>query len=204
MKLKIAIIVLLVIALLVGVSIAALDAGQGTTVTGEKWLAIQFHSRVEAAPEVVNGNGTDMDYQGESPAVRRGGVPIASISYADGIHIDFSDPVYEDLHFGRVQIDNWTKKQTIAEAEAKITEEAQKYLEVWLDMRDFDPEDPAMQDPPELADNERIERRQGRDWLVTTTGYFAIHVYSLDFYEGDFITRINGLDAGPIEGDWWL
>lgn len=57
MKLKIAIIVLLVIAMLVGVSLVALGAGAGTSVTGEKWLAIQFHSRVEAAPEVTNGSG---------------------------------------------------------------------------------------------------------------------------------------------------
>lgn len=200
---RLLVIVLPMVVMLGVVPAVLLAGGSDPSVSGSRFLSIEFASRVQAAPEVTNGTGAQMDFS-PGPVMRGGGVPVASVSYVDGIHIVFSDPGYEDLHFTRKQLEQWARNKTVAEAEALITAEAQKYLEVWLDMSDFPVDDPAVQDPPVLLDNERLERKQGRDWLVTTVGHFAIHCYNLDFNEGDFITRINGLGAGPIEGDWWL
>jgi len=193
--------------LLIGVVVMVLVllVGGGMSVLGnDQWLSLQSRVALAVSEPVTNGNGAEMEFDIVPPTFSRGGLPIVSISYVDGITVDFSDSELQDLHFGRVQLTAWARNKTVPEAEAIINEAARAYLEVWILLSDLPPDDRVLEDPPVLLDNERIEKRTGKFYLVITIGYFAVHLYDLTFTEGSFITRMNGLDAGPIGGEWWL
>lgn len=147
-------------------------------------------------------NFKEVRAQPQPPVIRYSGVPVVSIDYSDGIDVVCSGASYS-YHFDQKKLNRWAKDLTIPEAEQVIRDFAQANLEVWILLSDLDIDDRARQTPPVLLDNERIARRQNKDWLVVTTAYFDIHLYDLSFTEGSFITRFNSVDAGPITGNWW-
>ena len=52
---------------------------------------------------------------------------------------------------------------------------------------------------PILLPNEKIERRQGKDWYVIWECFAAVHVFSLNPIK--YTTMFSDL---PIVGEWWL
>ena len=60
---------------------------------------------------------------------------------------------------------------------------------------------------PNVSDNVTVPKvsdnvtEQVQDNLVIALGYGAVHIYSLSPLS--FTTQFNGLDAGPISGEWW-
>lgn len=194
----------LAVTLITVLVLTLISAPAEVSITREGKLAIEARVALAAnTPGSMMGTGEPVPMGMSEPTFCRGGVPIVSISYVDGIHVDCREP-YTDIHFTQAQIKKWVKNRSIPEAEEIIGAEVREYLEIWTLLSILPEDDRARQNLPVLLDNERIEKKTGKDYLVISIAYFDIHCYNLNFGEGDFTTRFNGLDAGPIEGEWWL
>ena len=94
----------------------------------------------------------------------------------------------------------------LVQVDARATSQSQLLFEDWIPLQQISPLDPTRQDPPILQEPyERIDTAGGKQYLVTTTTWFAIHFYSLDDpltpeSELRFITRFS---TQPIIGEWW-
>lgn len=167
---------------------------------------ISFQSRVVVAAEVGSTNGLGQDLPRPSqefqqqeyvpPTFSRGGLPIISVQYSDvGDFLTVVVDGMPTLTINITQVPSWID---ITTTETYINAQIERYLEVWTPISSLPKDDPVRNGI--LNDNERIES-QGRDYLVTTLGYGAIHIFSLSPLK--FTTRFNGLDSGPVTGTWW-
>ena len=140
----------------------------------------------------------------------RGGPPIVSVTYnfdaildTDGV-LSIDNVGLPDVHCTKAKVKEKVKakvKGGVTEYDAKaLKDDIQANYEIWTLLSAFSVDDPVRNGI--LLDNERIEQKAGKDYLVITLAYFDIHIYSLEPLR--FVTRISGLDAGPIEGEWWL
>ena len=67
-------------------------------------------------------------------------------------------------------------------------------------LSDYPPEDPAKQNPPQLLINQRIEKRQGKNYLISTEMYVAIHVFFTSPLK--YTIKCQNGHSGQIEGEW--
>jgi hypothetical protein len=182
-------------------------------------LAFENHIALAAQANGTFSNGEPLPQQIE-PLLSRGGLPIVSITYADPANEneDALTVIFDgipDLHIPKSEFSLKAGENTTAEVEARLNTAIQKSLEIQTPLSSLAEDDPARNGV--LLDNESIERVQRTDNvtaqgteiervqvtdnLVTALGYGAIHIYSLTPLE--FITQFNGLDAGPVTGEWW-
>lgn len=174
--------------------------------------AVSFETRVALAANLGQmGTGEPVPQEIVEPTFGRGGPPVVSIVFDDPVdeEADALTIYWNGLPTSHVKKSVMGKKnpgQGEAEAEAEAETEAEgqvreQSLEIWTLLSLFPDDDPVMQDPPVLLDNERIEKYRGKEYLVTTLGYIDIHIFSLEPLK--FTVKINGLDAGPVIGEWW-
>ena len=141
----------------------------------------------------------------------RGGPPVVSVTYnfdailgTDNI-LSIDNVGLPDVHVAKAKAKAKAKGKGQIETADEIalrikTEDVQPAYEIWALLSSFSVDDPVRNGT--LLDNERIVKVTGQDYLVITLAYFDIHIYSLEPLR--FVTRIDGLDAGPIIGEWWL
>jgi len=84
------------------------------------------------------------------------------------------------------------------EMEGILTRDLQANYEVKTLLSDFPSDDSVRQDPPILVPNERIEKITGKDYLITTIMYVAVHVFSTSPLK--YTARCSDY---PIIGEWW-
>lgn len=190
-------------------------------------LSLENHIVLAAQAGGTFSNGEPLPQQIE-PILSRGGLPIISITYADPANEneDALTVIFDGipaLHIPKSEFSLKPGEQTIADVEARLNATIQKSLEIKAPLSSFPEDDPVRQGA--LLDNERVEQvrvkieqpqvsdngtgpekasemiEQLQDNLVITLGYGAVHIYSLTPLQ--FVTQFNGLDAGPITGEWW-
>ena len=180
------------------------------SISSEGKLSVETHIAL-AAQTGVMGNGEPVPQQIEA-TFSRGGPPVISVTYNFNAVLDTDDVLFidnvelPDIHCTKAKMKAKAKAKGQVETADEVAlrikkEEVQPAYEIWTLLSDFPADDPVRQSPPILLDNERIEKVKGKDYLVITLAYFDIHIYSLEPL--GFITRINGLEAGPITGEWW-
>ena len=180
------------------------------TTSGKGKLCIEARIAL-AAQTGVMGTGEPVPQQIAEATFSRGGPPVVSIAYNDPPDLD--DDALTILYSGGIPHSHVPKRDFVvqgpgereaereAEAEGRCKKKVNQSLEVWTLLSEFPADDPVRQGPPVLLDNERIEKVKGKNYLVTTLAYFDVHIFSFEPLR--FITRINGLEAGPITGEWW-
>jgi hypothetical protein len=207
--LLITITIVAVILLLITTFILTVSVPAKPTVSGEKYLSIETRVALAASIGGTFSNGEPLPQQIE-PTLSRGGLPIVSVTYADpdNVNDDALTVLFDgipDLHIPKSEFSFKTDEKTIADVEARLNAAIQKSLEIRTPLSSL-PEDDSVRKGVLLA-NEKIEALQGEDfqgkedYLVIALGYGAIHIYSLNPL--NFTTQFNGLDAGPITGEWW-
>ena len=172
-------------------------------------LSIQAHVALAAQTGGTNGVGEPLPQQTEA-IFSKGGPPVISVAYNFNAILDTDDVLTIDnvelpnVHCTKAKV----KEKVKAKVKGGVTEydatalrnDIQSHYEIWVLLSEFTADDPVRNGV--LLDNERIEKVTSKDYLVITLAYFDIHIYSLEPLR--FVTRINGLDAGPIIGEWWL
>jgi hypothetical protein len=91
---------------------------------------------------------------------------------------------------------------TEAKIEQLLVALIQPNYEKTVFLSDYPPEDPANQNPPQLLINQRIEKRRGKNYLISTEMYVAIHVYSASPLR--YTIKCQNGHSRQIEGEWWL
>ena len=178
------------------------------SVTGEGKLSLETHIAL-AVNKGVMGNGDPVPQQVVEATVSRGGPPVVSVIFnnpgdpeADALTIYWTElptsHVKESVMCGRKagQGEAEAEREAEKEAEGQVRKQS---LEVWTLLSDFLADDPVRNGV--LQDNERIEKVKGKTYLVITLSYIDIHIFSQDPLR--FTVKINGLEAGPITGEWW-
>ena len=174
---------------------------------------LSLESRIALAAQTGGtfGNGEVITQQVAEAIFSRGGPPVVSVAYNDPPDLD--DDALTIFYSCGIPHSHVPKRDFVeqkpgereaereAEAEGRCKKKVNQSLEVWTLLSEFPADDPVRQDPPVLLDNERIEKVKGKNYLVTTLAYFDVHIFSFEPLR--FITRINGLEAGPITGEWW-
>lgn len=128
--------------------------------------------------------------------------PIKGIDLSDGIRIEGSgvpNVWIKESEFPQISPGEAEKEK---EMEGILTSDLQTNYEVKTvlsDVPDITPDDPLMQDPPILQQNERIEKIKGKDTLITTLMYVAAHIFSTNPLK--YTVRCSD---SPIGGEWWL
>src|SRR3990167_3467480 len=119
---------------------------------------------------------------------------VVSIDFTDGVRIVTSRKTV-NLPVANFPAGNLPQK------EARVTQFLQEQFEDWLPFSEIDPADPVKQTPPILLINERVERRGGQDYLVTTWQWVAFHIFSLSPLR--YTIRVRNPELGPVIGTWW-
>ena len=128
--------------------------------------------------------------------------PIRQIDLSDGIRIVGSGVPsvwIKESEFPKISPGEAEKER---EMEGRLTSDLQANYEVKTllsDIPDINDEDPLMQDPPILTQNERIEKIKGKDTLITTLMYVAVHIFATSPLK--YTIRCSN---SPIGGEWWL
>jgi len=125
--------------------------------------------------------------------------PIKSVDFSDGIRIVGSGipPVWiKKADFPKISPGEAEKER---EMEGILTRDVQSNYEVKTPLSDFPSDDPVKQDPPQLLPNERIEKVTGKDYLITTVMYVAVHVFSTSPLK--YTVRCSDESIG---GEWWV
>jgi len=197
-----AVVIAVIVAVLVSMISFGGESGREMSISSRNSLiSLDAQVALAALAGGTTGNGQEIDYQPEAaPVFRRGGPPVVKISFDNGIYIDSSDP-YPDYQIVVQDMEALLQSLTIEQAETAMNTLLTKHFEIWTDIKNWGPQDRMRQDPPILLDNERIESIGNSDYLVATVCYPAIHIFSLVPLE--YTLRINGLDAGPVTGEWW-
>lgn len=187
---------------IVVILVVILTSPPGMTISQGGLLSISSH--VALAVQMGTMGDWEPVPQGVTEFIlRRGGPPITSISYdfeavGDGEVLRISFVSLPDIVVRASDV----PRTDLVTAEETVRQYVQKSFEVWTFVADFPADDPIRNKPnPILLDHERIEKVDNKDYLVSTIAYFDIHIYLLDPLR--FITKINGLDLGLIEGEWW-
>ena len=127
---------------------------------------------------------------------------IKGIDFSDGIRIIGSgipSAWIKEADFPKISPGEAEKER---EMEGILTSDLQANYEVKTllsDVPDINADDPLMQDPPILEQNERIEKIRGKDTLITTLMYAAVHIFSTSPLK--YTVRCSD---SPIGGEWWL
>jgi len=178
------------------------------SVTGEGKLSLETHIAL-AVNKGVMGNGDPVPQQVVEATVSRSGPPVVSVIFnnpgdpeADALTIYWTE--LPTSHVKKSVMCGRKAGQGEAEAEREAEKEAEgqvrkQSLEVWTLLSDFLADDPVRNGV--LQDNERIEKVKGKTYLVITLSYIDIHIFSQDPLR--FTVKVNGLEAGPITGEWW-
>ncbi len=131
---------------------------------------------------------------------------IKEVSFADGIKIVGSG-VTDGSRTAEVLLaafpDYSGQPDAEAKLEAALTALLQPTYESELLVSDIHPDDPVRQDPAVLAPFERIEKKQGKDRLITTSVFVAVHVIDIG-PPAKCTVRCGNPEDGPVTGDWWL
>ena len=123
--------------------------------------------------------------------------PIKSIDFSDGIRIVGSgipDVWIKKADFPKISPGEAEKER---EMEGILTRDVQSNYEVKTPLSDFPNDDPVKLG--QLLPNERIEKVTGKDYLITTVMYVAVHVFSTSPLK--YTVRCSDL---PIGGEWWV
>ena len=195
----------LAVALIAALVFTLLPDGK-MSIGGEGQLSLETRIAL-AAQTGVMGNGEPVPQQ--IATFSMGGPPVVSITYNFDAVLDTDDVLIidntelSDVYCTKAKVKEKAKtkvKGGTTEYDATaLKNDIQANYEIWTLLSDFPPDDPVRNEI--LLKNERVEKKVGKDYLVTTLAYFDIHIYSLEPLR--FTTRINGLDAGPITGEWW-
>lgn len=127
---------------------------------------------------------------------------IKGISFADGIKIDATD-TGRSIEIKAVDFPDVSLSATPEwDLEVDLTQQLQSNFEASILLSTIPKEDPVKQEPPQLLINERIEEVSGLDYLITTTMWVKVHVFSTSPLR--YIVMCQNPGLGPITGDWWL
>jgi hypothetical protein len=185
-----------IVAVLIAAFLVTFVPDGKVSVSSEGDLSIGTHIALAAQLGGTNGLGEPLPQEPATPIFGRGGLPIVSVTCAEtGDLLMVVMSGMPTLVVRQTDVQSWASIDVV---ELTINTLIQRQLEIWTPLTNFPKDDPVRNGI--LCDNERIET-SGRDYLVTTLGYGAIHIYSLSPFK--FITRFNGLDAGPVTGVWW-
>ena len=122
---------------------------------------------------------------------------IKSVDLSDGIKIVGSgipDVWVKEKDFPKISPGEAEKER---EMEGILTKDLRANYEVKTLLSEFPNDDPVKLG--QLLPNERIEKIAGKDYLITTIMYVAVHVYSTSPLK----YTIQCSDF-PIGGEWWL
>lgn len=122
--------------------------------------------------------------------------PIREISFADGVKI-----VGDGIPSVDIAIAQFPQTGTLANREAALNKLIQEQYEVKTLLSDLladNPDERVFQDPPVLLPCERIEKIVGKNYLITTTMFIQVHIYSLSPLK--YTIRCSD---EPITEEWW-
>ena len=195
-----------IVAVLIVVMFITMLPSRVSISSDEGFISLQTHIALAAQTGGTFGNGEPVPQQIE-PTFSRGGPPIVSIAYNFNAITDVEDVLIIINDYGlptvkipKGQMKNLPGEKSYADIELRVNEYVQKNCyEIWVLLSSFPADDPVRNGI--LLDNERIVKLSGKDYLVISLAYFAVHIYSLEPLR--FTTRINGLDAGLVTGVWW-
>lgn len=176
----------------------------------KRLVSIGIRTAIAAQFDGTMGNGEPIPQQLIEPTFSLGGPPIKSVEYnfnavldTENILVVRNDFGIPDIYVAKAKAKAKAKGQgaeTKEEVALRIkTEDIQPNYEIWTLLSSFPSNDPVRNG--QLLFNERIEKVQGKDYLVITLAYSDIYIYSLEPLR--FTTRFNGLNAGPVTGEWW-
>ena len=123
--------------------------------------------------------------------------PIKSVDFSDGIRIEGSgipDVWVKEKDFPKIPPGEAEKER---EMEGILSRDLQANYEVKTLLSDFPSDDPVRLG--QLVPNERIEQIKGKNYLITTIMYVAVHVFSTSPLK----YTVQCSDS-PIGGEWWL
>ena len=119
---------------------------------------------------------------------------VVSIDFTDGVRIVTSRKTIS------LPVANFPSGN-LAQKEARVNQFLQEQFEDLVALADLEPDDRVKQMPPSLLINERIEKRGGIDYLVTTWQWVSFHIFSVSPLK--YTIRIDNPELGPITGEWW-
>lgn len=128
--------------------------------------------------------------------------PIKEVDLSDGIRVVGSGVPsvwIKESEFPHIPPGEAEKER---EMEGILSRDLQANYEVKTLLTDIDPEDPVRQNPPQLFINERIEKIKGKDYLIITTMYVSVHVFSTSPLK--YTIKCQNRELGPIGGEWWV
>lgn len=127
---------------------------------------------------------------------------IKGISFTDGIKIDSVDAI-KSVEIKAVDFPDVSLSATPeGDLEVDLTQQLQSNFEVSILLSTIPKEDPVKQEPPQLLVNERIQDVSGQDYLIATTMWVAVHVFSTTPLR--YTVMCQNASEGPITGNWWL
>ena len=124
--------------------------------------------------------------------------PIKEINLSDGIRIVGSGIPSVWIHGA-----NFPQVSDAQILEENLNNLIQSQYEKWTPLSEYPNDDPVKNKPkPILLINERIEKMQGKEYLVAVTMYVAIHVFSTNPLK--YTVKCQNSRSGAIGGEWWL
>lgn len=120
--------------------------------------------------------------------------PALTIEFSKGLKTQFPD-----LSFKADQFVILPQERTVADVEARITSAVLDKLVRVIQLSQLEPDEGAVQNPPILKPSEQIVGNR----LYRYQYYFAIHIYSLEVGNLNFVTRFQQGKYGAIPDGWW-
>ena len=123
--------------------------------------------------------------------------PIREVNLSDGIRIEGSGVPsvwIKQADFPKIPPGEAEKER---EMEGILSRDLQANYEVKTLLSEFPDDDPVRLG--QLLPIERIEKIKGKDYLITTQMYVAVHIYSTNPLK--YTVKCSN---EPIGGEWWL